>query len=94
MYKYLDALQKIESNSHEYPVLYGRTREYLETVFSDLINVFDCVAHDLLINKLEHYGFSANSANLIQSYLSNLQQQEGISGQQSRFLRVSSRDLF
>ena len=37
----------------------------------DLSKAFDTLNHDLLIEKLEAYGFSKNSFNYIQSYLRN-----------------------
>ena len=40
-------------------------------IFMDLSRVFDTLNHDLLIPKLEAYGFSENSLNYIESYLCN-----------------------
>ena len=39
------------------------------TIFMDLSKAIDILNHDLLIAKLEAYGFSENSLNYIQSYL-------------------------
>ena len=39
--------------------------------FTDLGKVFDCISHDLLIAKLEAYGFHFNALRLLHSYLSD-----------------------
>ena len=44
----------------------------------DLSKAFDTLNHDLLIAKLEGYGFSENSLNYIQSYLRNLLQRTNV----------------
>ena len=43
-------------------------------VFLDLQKAFDTVNHDILCQKLAHYGFRGNSQLLIRSFLSNRQQ--------------------
>ena len=40
-------------------------------IFMDLSKAFDTLNHDLILVKLEAYGFSKNSLNYIQSYLRN-----------------------
>ena len=40
-------------------------------LLTDLSNAFDCLNRELLIAKLEAYGFDHNALNLIYSYLSN-----------------------
>ena len=40
------------------------------TILMDLSKAFDCLPHELLIAKLEAYGFSQNSLNFIRNYLS------------------------
>ena len=37
----------------------------------DLSKAFDCLPHDLLLQKLKYYGTSKSALNLIQNYLSN-----------------------
>ena len=37
----------------------------------DLSKAFDCMNHELLIAKLNAYGFGKDSLNIINSYLSN-----------------------
>ena len=43
-------------------------------IMIDLKKAFDSVAHSILLQKLEHYGFRGNVFNLFSSYLSNRQQ--------------------
>ena len=47
-------------------------------IFMDLSKAFDTLNHDLLIAKLEAYGFSENSLNYIQSYLRNRLQRTNV----------------
>ena len=48
------------------------------TIFMDLSKAIDILNHDLLIAKLEAYGFSENSLNYIQSYLRNRLQRTNV----------------
>ena len=41
---------------------------------TDLTNAFDCISHDLLIAKLNAYGFSTKSLGLIYDYISHRKQ--------------------
>ena len=43
-------------------------------LLTDLSKAFDCLSHELLIAKLEAYGFDRNSLKLVHSYLSNRKQ--------------------
>ena len=38
-------------------------------VLTDLSKAFDCLIHDLLIAKLDAYGFAKNAINFIYDYL-------------------------
>ena len=38
-------------------------------LLTDLSKAFDCLSHDLIITKLNAYGFSLSTARLMQSYL-------------------------
>ena len=40
-------------------------------LLTDLSKVFDCISHDLIIAKLEAYGFRTDVLKLIHEYLSN-----------------------
>ena len=48
------------------------------TLLTDLSKAFDCLSHELIIAKLNAYGFSLTALNLIQNYLSKRQQRTKI----------------
>jgi hypothetical protein len=48
-------------------------------IFCDLTKDFDCVNHDILIAKLEHYGIQETTLNWFKSYLINRKQRTKIS---------------
>jgi hypothetical protein len=47
-------------------------------IFCDLAKAFNCMSHDILIEKLKHYGFSEPGINWIKSYLNNRRQRVDI----------------
>ena len=48
--------------------------KYAGALLTDLSKAFDCINHELLIAKLEAYGFGKKSLSYIYSYLSNRKQ--------------------
>ena len=55
----------------------------------DLSKAFDCLPHDLLIAKMEAYGFYIKSLKLILSYLSDRQHRVRIGSSVSEWLKVA-----
>jgi hypothetical protein len=45
------------------------SKEIVGDIFCDLTKAFDCVDHDLLISKIEKYGITSKSKELIESYI-------------------------
>ena len=65
------------SSQHSLIVMFEKWKENLNqgrecgALFVDLYKAFDCLQHDLLLAKLNAYGFDYKSLNLISSFLSN-----------------------
>ena len=55
-------------------------------IFLDLSKAFDCLSHDLLIAKLEAYGFDKSALKLIYDYLRGRKQRTKVGGSYSRDL--------
>ena len=55
----------------------------LGTVLTDLSKAFGCIPHDLLVAKLDEYGFNRDTVAYIYSYLKNRKQCVRINGTQS-----------
>ena len=49
--------------------------QYVAAVLIDLSKAFDCLPHDISLDKLSAYGMSTDSVSLLESYLSNRKQQ-------------------
>ena len=43
-------------------------------LLTDLSKAFDCIPHDIIIAKLEAYGFQTDALNLVYDYFSNRKQ--------------------
>ena len=57
-------------------------------LLTDLLKAFDCLSHDLLIAKLNAYGFSMAALRLIQNYLSNRKQRTKINTEYSSWKEI------
>ena len=57
-------------------------------VLSDLPKALDCLPHDLLLAKLNTYGFSLPALKLVQSYLSNRKQRTKINSEFSSWEEI------
>ena len=57
-------------------------------LLTDLSKVFNCLDHDLLIAKLNAFGFTLPTLKLIQNYLSNRKQRTKIDSSYSQWLEI------
>ena len=83
---YLCAYRKGYSTQHALLKLTEKCRSFLDmkgfagAILMDLSKAFDCLKHELLIARLEAYGFGRAAPKLIRDYLSNKKQRVMING--------------
>ena len=83
---YLFAYRKGNSTQHALLRLIEKCRSFLDmkgfagAILMDLSKALDCLNHELLIAKLEAYGFSRSVLKLVYDYLSNRKQRVKING--------------
>ena len=58
-------------------------------IFCDLQKAFDCVNHDILLEKMKYYGITGTANKLMQSYLRNRYQRKVIKEENSNKLSSS-----
>ena len=57
-------------------------------LLTDLLKAFDCLDHELLIAKLNAYGFSLTALKLVHNYLSNRKQETMINSLYSSLRKI------
>ena len=61
---------------------------YVGAILMDLSKAFDCLTYDLLLAKLQAYGVSKHSCNLLASYLSNRHQRVKLGDHISSWMKI------
>ena len=62
--------------------------EAFGALFTDLSKAFDCLSHELLIAKLDAYGFDKNALKLVNSYLTHGKQRAKINDKYSSWSEI------
>ena len=63
-------------------------RKVAGAILTDLSKAFDCLSHDLLIAKLEAYGFDISALKVIYDYLKNRLQRTKVNGGYSSWREI------
>ena len=61
---------------------------YIATILMDLSKAYDCISHDLIIAKLEAYGFDCISLKLMYNYLTNRKHRVKIGSEMSEWFNI------
>ena len=61
----------------------------IRALMTDLLKEFDCLSHELLIAKLDAFGFDKKSLQLVHNYLSNRKQRNKINHSYSFWREIS-----
>ena len=91
--KHITAYRKGHSCHHVLLKLTKDWRKHIDVLGAlvmDLSKAFDCLPHELLIAKLEAYGFDKRTLNMLYSYLKRRKQSVKINGILSDFLEILS----
>ena len=64
-------------------------KQFCAAILTDLSKAFDCICYDLLIAKLNAYGFDKKALNLIYDYLTGRSQKIKVSSSLSSELNIS-----
>ena len=93
---YLCGFRKGYNTQHCLMVMLEKWKKALDkrniagALLTDLSKAFDCLNHELLIAKLEAYGFSYSSLNTICSYLSDRKQRTKVNNMYSEWADITS----
>ena len=95
LYKYQFGFRKNHSTEHALIELVDQIKLNMSGnqmtcgIFIDLSKAFDTVNHQILIDKLEHYGIRGKALDIFRSYLSNRKQYVHIGNSKSKLLPIS-----
>ena len=95
LYKFQYGFRKNHSTEHALIELVDQIRLSMNNnqmtcgIFIDLSKAFDTVNHNILLQKLEHYGIRGTALNLFKSYLSNRKQYVQIDKCKSQTLPIT-----
>ena len=81
------------SSSNARKVVFLQRLNFVD-LLTDLSKTFDCLDHELLIAKVNAYGFILPTLNLIQHYLSNRKQIAKIDSSYNEWVEIIFRDFF